>query len=108
MGDEQEGQAEIRLHAGQEIEDLSLDRQIQGRDRLVADHEFRLEDERAGNSDPLALAAREFVRIAVQRSPWQADTIDQRLDAALAHQCGRRCHGPEAARSICRRRNGAD
>jgi hypothetical protein len=43
------------------LRDLGLDRDVEGRDRLVADYEARLEDERAGDPDPLTLAARGLV-----------------------------------------------
>ena len=49
----------------EQVDDLRLDRHVQRRHRLVADDELRLERERARDADPLALAARELVRIAL-------------------------------------------
>ena len=64
VGDEQVGEAELALQVLQQVEDLRLDRHVERRDRLVADDELRLERERAGDADALALPAGEFVRIA--------------------------------------------
>ena len=64
VGDEQVGQAELALEVLQQVEDLRLDRHVERRDRLVADDEVGLEDERPGDPDALALAAGELVRIA--------------------------------------------
>src|SRR5574337_1125665 len=62
--DEEVGQVVLRLEVLQEVDDLRLDRDVQCRDRLVADDEGRLHGERAGDPHPLALAAGELVRIA--------------------------------------------
>ncbi len=68
MRNEEIGKRQLRLHLDQQVEDLRLDRKVEGRDRLVADDELRLQDQRAGDADPLALAAGELVRIAVEAS----------------------------------------
>ena len=60
------GQAEPPLQVAQQIEDLRADRDIERRDRLVADDELRLDRERAGDRDALALAAGKFVRITLR------------------------------------------
>ncbi len=49
----------------QEIHDLRLRRHVEGRSRLVEHDQMRLKDDRAGDGDALALAAGEFVRVAV-------------------------------------------
>ena len=72
VGDEQVGQAELPLQLLQEVQDLRLDRDVEGRDRLVADDEVRLEGQRAGDPDPLSLAAGEFVRVAAGVVIFQA------------------------------------
>ena len=56
----------------QQVEDLRLDGDVERGDRLVADDELRLEGERAGDADALALAAGEFVRVAVMWSGVEA------------------------------------
>ena len=65
VGDEQVGQLELVLEAFEQVDDLGLDRDVQGADRFVGDDQIRVECQRPGNADPLALAAAEFVGIAV-------------------------------------------
>ena len=69
VGDEQVGQPELALEPLEQVDDLGLDRHVEGADRLVGDDEVRVQGERPGDADPLALAARELVRVAVARSP---------------------------------------
>ena len=69
MGDEQHGQAEPLLQLEQQIDDLGLDRDVEGRDQLVGDQAFGLDGERARNADALALAAAELMGIAGRRHP---------------------------------------
>ena len=67
VGDEQIGEAELALQVAQQVDDLRLHRDVERRDRLVADDQARVERQRAGDADALALAAGEFVRVAVER-----------------------------------------
>src|SRR5207237_222884 len=60
----------LRVH--EQIDDLGLDRNVECGNRLVADDEPRLDRQRAGDADPLSLAAREFVRIALRMLRAQA------------------------------------
>ena len=53
--DEQVGQPELGLQIQQQIQDLRLHRDVQRRDRLVGDHQARVERQRAGDADALAL-----------------------------------------------------
>ncbi len=55
--DEQIGEAELAAQGGEQFDDLRLDRNIQRGDRLVADDEVRMQHQRAGDADALALAA---------------------------------------------------
>ena len=64
VADEDVGEAELVLEVEQQVQHLRLDRLVERRDRLVEDHQARLERERAGDVDALALAARQLVRIA--------------------------------------------
>ena len=59
------GQAEPALQLEQQVDDLRLHRDVEGGDQLVGDQAFGLERKGPGDADPLALAARELVRIAV-------------------------------------------
>jgi hypothetical protein len=57
MGDKQKGDAEIVAQIGKQIDDLRLNRDIQRRDRLVGNDKVRVENQRPGNTDTLALTA---------------------------------------------------
>ena len=73
VGDEEIGEAEVALEVLQEVDDLGPDRDVQGGDRLVGDDELRLQGQRPGDADPLALAAAEGVGIAAAGVGRQAD-----------------------------------
>ena len=92
--DEDVGEAEPVLQIAQQIDDLRPDRDVERRDRLVADDELRLDRERAGDGDALALAAGEFVRIAARRCAARA-----RPGAAARRRARGGC---AAARRSCR------
>ena len=65
--DEEVGEAQLGLQLLQELQDLRLDRDVERGDAFVGDDDLRVEAERAGDADALALAAGEFVRIARDR-----------------------------------------
>jgi hypothetical protein len=83
MRDEQIGEAERFLQVAEQVEDLRLNRHVERRHRLVADHEFRADRECAGNRDTLALAAGEFMRVTVDVLDAEADAMQQ-LEHLLA------------------------
>ena len=68
---------------GEEVHHLGLDRDVEGRDRLVGDDELRLDREGAGDADALALAAGELRRVAVDVLGVEADELEQLLDPGL-------------------------
>ncbi len=78
--DDQIGEAEGLLELLQQVDHLRLDRDVQRRDRLVADDHVRLQDQRAGDADALALAAGELVRVAGEGVGREADLGEDRLD----------------------------
>ena len=80
--DEKVGQTQLLLEVLHEVDDLGLDRDVERRDRLVADDELRLDRQRARDADALPLPARELVRIARDRLAPKAAEI-QELDDAL-------------------------
>ena len=82
VGDEEVGEAELVLQVGEQVDDLRLDRDVEGGDRLVGDDQLRLQRQGAGDPDPLALAAGELVRVAVVVLGGEADPLEQLLDAA--------------------------
>ena len=80
VGDEQVGEPEVVLELVEEVEDAGLDGDVEGADRLVEDDEVGLQGERAGDADPLALAAGELVGVAVDGSGVEADVLEQGAD----------------------------
>src|SRR5438552_17057048 len=81
MSDEEVRELEAILELLEKVDDLRLDRDVERRDRFVADDELGLDRERAGDPDALALAARELVRIAVGEVRIQTHDAKQLLDA---------------------------
>ena len=65
VGNEQVSQPKLGLQILQQIDHLGLHRYVQGRHRFVADDEFGLDRQGAGNANALALAARKLMRIAL-------------------------------------------
>ena len=83
MGDEEVGEAEPLLQRLQQVDDLRLGADVERRDRLVADHEVRIDRESPRDDDALALAAGEFVRIAMDDCRVHADQFQELGDAIL-------------------------
>ena len=83
MRDEEKRQPELRLQILEQIDNLRLDRDIERGDRFVRHDEFRIDGERACDTDALPLAAGELVRIAVRVIGLQADESQQLLNSAL-------------------------
>jgi hypothetical protein len=66
VADEEVGEAELVLEIEQEVQDLGLDRLVEGGDRLVQDDELGLERQGAGDVSPAGRwPARELVRVAL-------------------------------------------
>src|SRR5712671_3082024 len=80
VGDEQIRKPELALQIAQQVDHLSLHRDVERRDRLIADDQARVERQRASDADTLALATGEFVREAVERFGPETD-----LESELAH-----------------------
>ncbi len=66
-----------RLQLAQQVEDPRLHRDVERRHRLVGDQHARLHAQRPRQPDPLALAARELVRVAVAQLAAQPDLLEQ-------------------------------
>jgi hypothetical protein len=64
VGHEQHGEVQPALEVAQQVEDLRLDRDVEGRDRLVGDEQAGLDGQGAGDADALALPAAELVGVA--------------------------------------------
>ena len=57
MGDEEHRQVEVVLEVTQEVDDLSLNRDVECGNGLVRDDEVRVHGERPGDPDALPLSA---------------------------------------------------
>jgi hypothetical protein len=77
-------QAEGGLQVLQEIEDLRLDGDVEGRHRLVAEEHPGLQGECPRDAEPLPLSAREGMRVAAQRALVEADHLEELLGARIA------------------------
>jgi hypothetical protein len=80
VGDDQDGQAEVADQAQQQGQDLAPDRGVEARHRLVGHQHARLQGQRPGDHHPLALAARQLVRVAGGPAGGQADLLQQLPD----------------------------
>jgi len=78
VGDEQVGEPLLALQIHHQVDDLRLDRHVERGNGLVGDDQLGIERQRAGNRNPLALAALEFVREALHLRGAQADLLEQR------------------------------
>ena len=94
VGDEEVGEAELVLEVVEQVDDLRLDRDVERRDRLVADHQLRFQRQRPGDPDPLPLAAGELVREAVVVLGGEPDPLQQLLHLRAA--------GPTPEATPCR------
>ncbi len=87
VADEQHRGADVALQFEQQVDDLSLDGDVQRTDGLIADQELGAEDHGACNADPLALAAAEFVGITAHHVGSQANPLQHLSDPASARPC---------------------
>jgi len=77
MGDEQVRQVQLRLQIHQQVNNLGLDRDIKGRDRLVTDDHLRVQGQGPGDANALTLTAGKFVGVAFQLRLAQAHALEQ-------------------------------
>ena len=87
VGDEQVGDAPLLLQVVQQVQDLALDRHVQGRDGLVADDEVGRQGQGPGDADALALPAAELVRVADGVAGVEADAGRSRLATRSRFSC---------------------
>ena len=73
VGNEKVGEVKFFLEVHQKVDDLGLDRDIEGTDRFIADDKLRFDGEGAGNTDALALSSAKFVGEAAGVSRVEAD-----------------------------------
>ena len=93
VGDEEVGEVELLLQLHEQVQDLGLDRHVERGDRLVRDDELRLQHERAGKADALALPAAELVRVALRRLAAEPDAVEHVEHLSASSARGRRSRG---------------
>ena len=79
--DKKVGQTKPLLKVLQEVYDLRLNRNVERRNRFVENEERGLDRKRARDSDPLALAAREFMGMAVEGVRVETNHLEQMNDS---------------------------
>ena len=82
--DEDVGEAEIGLQVFEQIDDLCLNRDVEGRNGFVADDQPGVERECASDAEALALPARKFVGIFFQGVGIETHAVKQVGDAFVA------------------------
>ena len=73
MADDHISQMMCFFEIGQEVNDLALDRNIQGRQGFVGNDKLRAQDERPREGNPLTLTAAELMRVFAEIMRLQAD-----------------------------------
>ena len=94
VGDEQVGQAELAAQVQQQVEDLGLDRHVERRHRLVADHELGIQGECARDADALTLAAARTRGDSAARSRAAVPRSRGSRRRARRGSCGRPSRSP--------------
>src|SRR5262249_20666079 len=69
----------VLLQVLQQVDDLALDRDVERRNRLVADDKARVDREGARHADALPLAPAELMRVAVVEVRVETDDAQQLL-----------------------------
>src|SRR6201995_5585896 len=83
VSDEQIREVLFTLQIHHQVDDLSLDRHIKRRDRLVADDQLGVQGKRPGDADALPLSAGELVRKAAHLQAPQPYLIKEGRDALV-------------------------
>ena len=91
MGDHEHPEAELLAQLEQQRQDLPADRGVQAGDRLVGDQQVGSQRQRAGDQHPLALAARQLVRVAQEQPLGRPQPgLRQGVGDLLRPRCGPR------------------
>ncbi len=81
VGDEHQGETELGFEVLEQVEHLGLDADVEGADRLVADDQGGIQDQGAGDGDPLTLAAGELQGLAFSGTLGiDTDVFEQGID----------------------------
>eukprot|EP01022_Parablepharisma_sp_SALTPOND_P030360 TRINITY_DN760_c2_g5_i1.p1 TRINITY_DN760_c2_g5~~TRINITY_DN760_c2_g5_i1.p1 ORF type:complete len:1316 (-),score=509.04 TRINITY_DN760_c2_g5_i1:3474-7421(-) len=81
--DEDEGDPQLGLQVQHQVDDLGLDRHVQRRHRFIGDDDLGIQGQGTCDADALALAAGEFVRIALAVLGREAHAGQQCIHARL-------------------------
>ena len=81
MCDEEDADAKLHLNFFQELQDVGLHRNIQRGNGFVANQNFRLTGECAGDRNALTLTAGELIRITIECVGRQANNLHKFLRA---------------------------
>ena len=85
MGDEDQPHGEFPLQAGEKVQNLRLNGDVERRGRLVGQDQRRLAHQRHGDHDALAQAARELMWVLLEPAGGRRDADAlQQLDGASA------------------------
>ena len=105
VADQDQRQPELRAQALEQLEDLRLHHHVERGRRLVGDHQRRPARERQRDHHPLALAARELVRVAAPSPRGSPTVLEQLGDPRRAPRPARlgSCSADRRRRSGCRR-----
>ena len=88
VGDEQHREAELALELADQVEHRALDRDVERRGDLVGDEHLRAAGERAGQRDPLPLAAGQLGRPVAGPRRVEVDQLEQPGDLGAALGAG--------------------
>ncbi|MNC54298.1 hypothetical protein D3C75_1037740 [compost metagenome] len=88
MGNEQISQIPLPLELLEQINHLRLNGNVQSGDRLIRHDKLRLDRQRPGNTDPLPLAAGEFVGKTSGMFGIQTYVLEQLINLLLAFLTG--------------------
>ncbi len=77
VGDEDEGDTHLPPQLVEERDDLCLDRDVEGGNRLVADDQLRFERQSPGNGDALALTTGKLMRITAHMLRSEPDLREE-------------------------------
>jgi hypothetical protein len=84
VADHDVGEPVFRPKPVEEVQDLGLNRGVEGGGRLVEQQHLRFKDQRPGDRDALALATGELVGVAEAEVGPEADVPERALDPLLA------------------------
>jgi hypothetical protein len=103
--DQHQARPNSALQFLEQVDHLRLHGDVERRDRLVADDQLRLGGERPRDADALALAAREFVRIALAcsgRRPTRAAARRRAPADCSPARCVQRSGSPTMSATVMR------